>query len=122
MPTLLIVDDEPSILHAFRRAFRDDSLDVLTAETAADGLGHARLRHPDVVVLDVHLPDLSGLDMLRRLRELDARSPVIFITGHGDADDAIEAMKLGAYDYLLKPLELSQLRQVVGRAWPSAGS
>ena len=116
MPTLLIVDDEPAILHAFRRAFRDDSLDVLTAETAADGLEQARRRRPDVVVLDVHLPDLSGLEMLRRLRELDARSPVVFISGRGDADDAIEAMKLGAYDYLLKPLELSQVRQVVGRA------
>ena len=122
MPTLLIVDDEPAILHAFRRAFRDESLDVLTAETAADGLEQARLSRPDVVVLDVHLPDLSGLEMLRRLRELDARSPVVFISGRGDADDAIEAMKLGAYDYLLKPLELSQVRQVVGRCWPSAGS
>ena len=116
MPTLLIVDDEPAILHAFRRAFRDESLDVLTAETADDGLEQARLSRPDVVVLDVHLPDLSGLEMLRRLRELDARSPVVFISGRGDADDAIEAMKLGAYDYLLKPLELSQVRQVVGRA------
>ena len=92
------------------------SLDVLTAETAADGLDLARQRRPDVVVLDVHLPDLTGLEMLRRLRELDARCPVVFITGHGDADDAIEAMKLGAYDYLLKPLELSQVRQVVDRA------
>ena len=53
---------------------------------------------------------------------IDARSPVIFISGRGDADDAIEAMKLGAYDYLLKPLELKQVRQVVERRWPSAGS
>jgi two-component system nitrogen regulation response regulator GlnG len=116
MPTLLIVDDEPSILHAFRRAFRDESVEVLTAETAAEGLDQARERRPDVVVLDVHLPDLNGLEMLRRLRTLDARSPVIFISGRASTDDAIEAMKLGAYDYLLKPLELSQVRQVVGRA------
>ena len=116
MPTLLIVDDEPSILHAFRRAFRDDSLEVLTAETAADGLDLARERRPDVAVLDVHLPDLNGLELLRRFRGLDARSPVIFISGRGDADDAIEAMKLGALDYLLKPLELRQVREVVGRA------
>ena len=64
----------------------------------------------------MHLPDMPGLDVLRRLRELDARSPVIFITGHGTTDTAIEAMKLGAYEYLLKPLELSTLRQVVERA------
>jgi DNA-binding NtrC family response regulator len=116
MPALLIVDDEPSILHAFRRAFGDDSLEVLTAETAAEGLALAGERLPDVVVLDIHLPDLNGMEMLRRLRVLDARSPVIFISGRGDASDAIEAMKLGAYDYLLKPLELSQVRQIVGRA------
>lgn len=116
MPTLLIVDDEPSILHAFRRAFRDESLEVLTAETAGEGLELAHERRPDVVVLDVHLPDLNGLEMLRRLRALDARGPVIFISGRGNADDAIEAMKLGAYDYLLKPLELSQVRHVVGKA------
>jgi two-component system nitrogen regulation response regulator GlnG len=116
MATLLIVDDESSILLAFRKAFREPAVTVLTAETAAQGLDIARQRHPDVIVLDVHLPDMSGLEMLRRLRELDARSPVVFITGKSTTDTAIEAMKLGAYEYLLKPLELSTLRQVVNRA------
>jgi DNA-binding NtrC family response regulator len=116
MPTLLIVDDEPTILHAFRRAFRGEVLEVLTAETAADGLELARERRPDVVVLDVHLPDLNGLEMLRQLRAIDARCPVVFISGRGDADDAIEAMKLGAYDYLVKPLELKKVREVVEQA------
>jgi DNA-binding NtrC family response regulator len=115
MPTLLVVDDEPSILVAFRRAFA--TLTVLTAESAADGLALAAEHRPDVVILDVQLPDLSGLEALRRLRELDARSPVIFITGKSTTDTAIEAMKLGAYDYLLKPLELPQLRQAVDRAF-----
>jgi DNA-binding NtrC family response regulator len=116
MPTLLIVDDEPAILHAFRRAFRGEALDVLTSETAADGLTLARERRPDVVVLDVHLPDRNGLEMLRQLRAIDARCPVVFISGRGDADDAIEAMKLGAYDYLLKPLELKKVREIVEQA------
>src|SRR6202008_4948399 len=61
--------------------------------------------------------DMTGLDALRRLREIDARSPVIFITGHGTTDTAIEAMKLGAFDYLLKPLELVPLRELVARAF-----
>jgi two-component system nitrogen regulation response regulator GlnG len=116
MATLLVVDDEASILLAFRRAFREPDVTLLTAETAAEGLELARQRRPDVIVLDVHLPDLSGLEMLRRLRELDARSPVVFITGKGTTDTAIEAMKLGAYEYLVKPVELSTLRQVVERA------
>jgi two-component system nitrogen regulation response regulator GlnG len=113
MPTLLIVDDEPSILLAFRRAFRGDAVTILTAETAAEGLELAGRHRPDVVILDVHLPDLSGLEALSRLRQLDARSPVIFITGRSTTETAIEAMKRGAYEYLLKPLELAQLRQVV---------
>ncbi|MHB1425189.1 MAG: sigma-54-dependent transcriptional regulator [Gemmataceae bacterium] len=116
MATLLIVDDEASILHAFRKAFREPDVTVLTADSASQGLEIARRQHPDVIVLDVHLPDMTGLDMLRRLRELDARSPVVFITGRSTTDTAIESMKLGAYEYLLKPLELSALRQVIERA------
>ena len=73
-----------------------------------------RTQSPDVVILDVHLPDLSGLDALRRIRELDAKVPVIFITGHGTTETAIEATKLGAFDYLFKPLELAELRQAGG--------
>jgi two-component system nitrogen regulation response regulator GlnG len=115
MPALLIVDDEPSILLAFRRAF-GGAVEVITAETGAEGFELARQRRPDVVILDIHLPDCSGLEMLRRLRELDARCLVVFITGKTTTDTAIEAMKLGAYEYLLKPLELPQLRQVVDRA------
>jgi two-component system nitrogen regulation response regulator GlnG len=116
MPAILIVDDEPSILLAFRRAFGAPGLEVLSAETAAEGLEVARERRPDVIVLDIHLPDLPGLELLRRLRALDARTPVVFITGRSTTDTAIEAMKLGAYEYLLKPLELPELRQVIDRA------
>jgi two-component system nitrogen regulation response regulator GlnG len=72
--------------------------------------------HPDVVVLDLNLPDLSGIEAFQRLHKLDARIPVIFITGHGTTDSAIEAMKLGAFDYLLKPLELGPLRELIEKA------
>jgi two-component system nitrogen regulation response regulator GlnG len=116
MPKLLVVDDEPSILLAFRRAFRSADVEILTAETGGEGLARARESRPDVAVLDVQLPDQTGLDLLVALRELDARCPVIFITGKSTTETAIEAMKLGAYEYLLKPLELSQLRQVIDRA------
>src|SRR5205823_2967279 len=87
MAKLLVVDDEPSILLAFRRAFRNsDAVEVVTAETGADGLAAARSSAPDVIVLDVQLPDQSGLEVLCKLRQIDARSPVIFITGKSTTD------------------------------------
>jgi len=117
LPTLLVIDDEPSILLAFQRAYRNAGIEIVAAETAAEGLRQARRQPPDVAVLDVQLPAASGLDLYRSLRQIDARCPVIFITGKSTTDTAIEAMKLGAYEYLLKPLELAQLRQVIDRAF-----
>jgi len=116
MPVLLVVDDDRSILFAFRRAFRDVGLELLTAESGAEGLALVGQHHPDVVVLDVRLPDQSGLEVFHKVRKHDARTPVVLITGQATADTAIEAMKLGAYDYLFKPLELVQLRQVIDGA------
>jgi two-component system nitrogen regulation response regulator GlnG len=116
MPTLLIIDDEPSILGAFRRAYRDSDIRIETAETAVEGLALARQCAPDAIILDLQLPDMSGLDAMREVRELDPRCPVIFITGKSTTDTAIEATKLGAFEYLLKPLELPRLRQLVAKA------
>src|SRR5207248_6021857 len=90
--------------------------EVVTAESASEGLALAREHRPDAVVMDIQLPGLTGLEALSQFRELDPHSPVILISGKGTTDTAIEAMKRGAYDYLLKPLELSQLRQVIDRA------
>jgi two-component system nitrogen regulation response regulator GlnG len=120
MPTLLIIDDEPSILHAFRRGFRDGDFQVQTAASAAEGLRAVEESRPDVAVLDVHLPDATGLETFERIRALDARIPVILITGHGTTDLAIEAMKRGAFEYLLKPVDLTQIRELVARAWASS--
>ena len=116
MPVLLVIDDEPAILHAFRRGFQQSDITVLTAASAAEGLAMVTQHDPDVVMLDLALPDLSGLDVYRRIHQCNPKIPVIFITGHGTTDTAIEAMKLGAFDYLLKPLELAPLRDLVARA------
>jgi two-component system nitrogen regulation response regulator GlnG len=116
MPTLLVVDDEPSILHAFRRAFQDEHLTLITTGSATEAIVLVRERRPDVVILDVELPEMSGLDVFRQIHQQDARLPVIFITGRGTTETAIEATKLGALDYLFKPLELDALRELVERA------
>ena len=76
MTTLLVIDDEESILHAFRRAFRAPDFHLVTAATAADGLAELARVRPDVVILDVHLPDASGLDTFAHVHAADARLPV----------------------------------------------
>ncbi|VTT96481.1 response regulator with -like aaa-type and dna-binding domains : Response regulator with CheY-like receiver, AAA-type ATPase, and DNA-binding domains OS=Singulisphaera acidiphila (strain ATCC BAA-1392 / DSM 18658 / VKM B-2454 / MOB10) GN=Sinac_1278 PE=4 SV=1: Response_reg: Sigma54_activat: HTH_8 [Gemmataceae bacterium] len=119
MPTLLVIDDEPAIRHAFQKAFAAPIV-VRTATTAAEGLAAVAAAAPDVVVLDVHLPDATGLDTFRRLRAIDARIPVILVTGHGTTDLAIQAMTEGVYEYALKPLELPDLRRLIDRALRSA--
>ncbi|MGB7323384.1 MAG: sigma-54 dependent transcriptional regulator [Rubripirellula sp.] len=116
MQSLLVIDDEPSILKAFERAFSSNTTTVLTAKNAAQGEAVFAKSNPDVVVIDLSLPDTSGLECFKRLRELDARVPVIFITGHGTVESAIEATKLGAYDYLFKPLELDEMRTLLDKA------
>jgi len=115
MSTLLVVDDDRATLLLMQEAFNGTAIDVWTAMNAEEGLRHAA-NAPDAVVMDIVLPDLSGLDAARRIRNMDASLPVIFITAHGTSDTAIEAMKAGAFDYLPKPLDLPRLRQLVDRA------
>ncbi len=117
MPKLLVIDDEPSILRSFQRAFGRDNVEVLTAKDAVAGERVFAQDRPDVVVLDLSLPDASGLDCFERLRAIDSRVPVIFITGHGTVEHAIEATKLGAYEYIFKPLELDEMSQLLERAF-----
>src|SRR6516164_2715919 len=104
------------ILDQVTHALGPEGVRVDVAHTAADGLRQVAARPPGVILLDVQLPDLSGLEAYQRIRQLDARIPVIFITWAATADTAIEAMKEGAYDYLFKPLDLGRLRGVVAQA------
>jgi two-component system, NtrC family, response regulator AtoC len=120
MADILLIDDEAPIRHAFQKAFRDADLRVRTATTAAEGIKEFTASRPDVVLLDFHLPDSKGLKLFEELKEVDSRVPVILITGHGTSELAIEAMKLGVYEYLLKPLELAELRRIVRQAIESS--
>jgi two-component system nitrogen regulation response regulator GlnG len=112
---LLLIDDDPSLIPGqMRQAFPAPAHRVEVAGTGAEGLKRVRARSPDVILLDLGLPDQSGLEVYQQIRRIDARIPVIFVTMAKTADAAIEAMKQGAYDYLFKPLDLQQLRRVVG--------
>ena len=117
MANLLLIDDDPSLIPGqMRQAFPAPAHRVEVAGTGAEGLKRVGARPPDVILLDLGLPDQSGLEVYQRIRRIDARIPVIFVTMAKTADAAIEAMKQGAYDYLFKPLDLQQLRRVVGEA------
>jgi two-component system nitrogen regulation response regulator GlnG len=120
MPTLLVIDDEDSVRYSFRRAFESESLSVVTASTAAEGWDQLNEHQPDVVVLDIQLPDRSGLDLFRDIYSKYPKKPVVFITAHGTTDTAIEAMKSGAFEYLVKPVDLDRLSQVLQRAFETA--
>jgi two-component system nitrogen regulation response regulator GlnG len=120
MPTLLVIDDEQSVRYSFQRVLEGDGTTVMTAGTAAEGLKAVREQAPDVVVLDIQLPDQSGLDLFQDLHQLDPKRPVIFITAHGTTETAIEAMKRGAFDYLVKPVDLERISQVLDRAYEAA--
>ncbi len=116
MASLLVVDDDPSVLHVFRRLLNDGDMRVLAADTGSAALEMIRQQKPDVVVLDVILPDIGGLDLYKKIHEIDPQLPVIFVTASAASETAIEAMKLGAFDYLLKPLDFPKVRELVARA------
>ena len=117
MSSLLLIDDDPDLLpDQVRQVFPTPPHRVEIAPTGSAGLERARDARPDVILLDLRLPDQSGLDVLRQLRQIDARIPVVLVTVVRSADSAIEAMRQGAYDYLLKPLDLQKLDRVLGEA------
>lgn len=120
MPKLLIVDDEEALCYSFQRVLSAQGLEVRTAGTAAEGLKLFQAEGADVVVLDLQLPDRSGLELFHDLRSGDPRCPIIFMTAHGTADTAIEAMKHGAFDYQVKPVDLEQFTQILERAFEAA--
>lgn len=113
--TVLVIDDEEKATWAFEQFLEGQGYRALVAHTAEDGLDKARDERPDVVICDIRLPGLSGLDALPRIREMLPDAYVIVMTAYGTARTAIEAIQRGAYDYLTKPLDLARLRALLER-------
>jgi DNA-binding NtrC family response regulator len=114
---LLLIDDDPDLLpEQVAHVFPAPKHRVEIARTGTEGLKRVAAACPDVILLDLRLPDQSGLDVLTQLRRIDARIPVVFVTVVRSADSAIEAMRHGAYDYLLKPIDLQKLDRVISEA------
>jgi len=110
---ILIVDDEQNVRLVFRTALETVGYDVAEVEDGASALEWLAGSPADVVLLDLQMPRVGGMEVLRRLRESGNDVPVVIITAHGSIPDAVQAMKLGAIDFLTKPLNPDPLRQVV---------
>ncbi len=116
MPSLLIADDDRAIVRIFQRCFENSDITVLSATSGAEAVRVAGESCPDVVVLDIFLPDQSGLAACEEIHRLNPAIPIVFITASQTPDTAIESMRLGAMDYLNKPLDMAKIREVVGHA------
>ena len=114
--SLLVVDDEPDLRTLYELTLLREGYDVETAGTVEDAWLHLKDRTYSAVITDMRLPDGTGLDLLRRLEEAGRREKAIVITAYGSAENAVEALKAGAYDYLTKPVDLKQFRAVVASA------
>ncbi|MBA4148328.1 MAG: sigma-54-dependent Fis family transcriptional regulator [Verrucomicrobia bacterium] len=116
MDKLLLIDDEADVQYSFRRIFEGADIEVTTASGGEEGLKLIPQIKPDLVLMDVRMGGITGLETLRRIRQSDTKIPVILMTAYGTTQTAIEAMKLGAYDYLLKPFDVPKLKELVVNA------
>jgi nitrogen regulation protein NR(I) len=119
-PRILLVEDDEQIVTALTRVLADEGYDVTHAQDGTKGLLLATTDSCDLVITDFKLPGVSGMELVQNLREARPRLPVILMTAHGTTDTAIEATKLGAYDYLLKPFEMPDLLDLVEKAVASS--
>lgn len=116
MAQILIVDDDSQLRLSFEKLLSGEGHEVLTASTGEAGLARVRERAPDLVVMDVRMPGMSGLETLKAMRAIDHRLPVLIMTAYGTTETAIEATKSGAYDYVLKPFEIPEILKVITQA------
>jgi two-component system response regulator AtoC len=114
--TVLIVDDERTLARAIKAFLTESGYEAEVAGDAEQALRLLETMRPDVVFSDVRLPGMDGIELLRRIREFDPAIPVIIMTAHGTIEGAVEAVKLGAFDYLKKPVDLEELRLLADRA------
>src|SRR2546425_12043607 len=120
MSKLLLIDDETDVQYSFQRIFDSPEIELSTASSGEEGLKLVPKIKPDLVLMDVRMGGMTGLETLRRIRQMDSRLLVILMTAYGTTQTAIEAMKLGAYDYLLKPFDVPKLKEIVAGALKAA--
>ena len=110
-PSLLVVDDEQGILDVVGRFARRSGFEVVACSGGHQAIAQLHTRHADVAMVDLRMPDIGGLDVIRAIREIDPRCQIVLMTGYATVDTAVEAIKLGAMDYLSKPLDFARLER-----------
>jgi DNA-binding NtrC family response regulator len=116
MHKVLVVDDEESVRYSFHKTLREPKYAVLDAADGPAALEAVRLAEPDLVILDIQMPGMSGLEVLGHLKRIAPKVPVLMITAHGDSERVISAMKLGAFEYIEKPFDVPRLMALVDDA------
>ncbi len=116
MPKILLIDDEKANLRVMSISLRSDGYDVVTACSGEEGLEVYEKERPDIVITDVKMPGIDGIEVLKRIKKRDPESEIIIITGHGDIDNAIEALKHGASDFINKPVRDDAMAVALKRA------
>lgn len=115
-PRILVIDDEEKMCWALERALSHEGYQVVTATRGLQGIELAQETEPSMVILDLKMPDIDGIEVLKGIKNINPSIPVIMITAHGTIDTAIEAMKIGATDYITKPFKLEQLKVHIKQA------
>jgi len=115
MQTILIVDDDKSIRYSLKRML-EGSFAILTAQNGEEALQRVRENSPDLILMDIKMPGQSGMDVLREIKRIDPKTLVIMMTAYGTTETAIEAMKYGAFDYIIKPFPIPQMKELVEKA------
>ena len=116
MNKILIIDDDKSIRDTLNIFLSENGFKIITADSAEQGLGLLDKENPELIICDLKLPKLSGIDVLKELHEYDAAIPVIIMTAYGDSQTTIKSIQLGAYDYIEKPLDIDRLSVIIKRA------
>src|SRR5437667_8822698 len=120
MSKLLLIDDETDVQYSFQRIFDSPEIELTTASSGEEGLKLIPKVKPDLVLMDIRMGGIDGLETLRRIRQMDSKLLVILMTAYGTTQMAIEAMKRGAYDYLIKPFDVPKLKEIVFNALKAA--
>ncbi|MCI0469150.1 MAG: response regulator, partial [Nitrospirae bacterium] len=117
---ILIVDDEKNVLSSFRRILSEDGYEIFTASAAEEGLTAARQNAIDLLIMDIKMPGMNGLEAFSKFKEIDPAMLIIIMTAYGTVETAVEAMQLGAFDYIIKPFEIPEMKKIIERALEAA--